>query len=306
MILNSASLLNAQEVIHLEPVDTLTNKVNLSLYQIGDISLIGKNKIMVSDKLVYKVYLFNQQGSKLTQAGARGKGPDEFSTAPANITFDKRNKKLAVLDLTTSSLNIYDSELNFVDRIISQYPPSDIIYDGNGNLLIGIPPTGSHHDSIIIYNANNEFSTSFDLKLDFKNLIFDIFYTDYLNSTNQIIVVYQYRNLIQFYSRNGKLVKEIVIPGLPKLSNSVKRNTGRIKELPSNNMFKSITTNEEYVYVLGGFYTEVPDRTVYKISNQGKVLKKLVLKEDTDIITAKNGYLFTANTATITKYKLED
>lgn len=295
--------INAQAVTKLEPIESLALKGEKSLYEIGGLVTLENNKLVVSDKPVYKTYLIGDLNTLLEQTGARGKGPAEFSAAPSKIAFDKINQKIAVLDLTKSYINIYNNSLKFTNRITSKFPPSDIAYDDQGNLLVGATPTKGYNNSIYIYDENN-LVKSFDVELDYINMVFDIFFIDYLKKSQKIVVVYQNRNLIQLYNLEGSLISETNIKDLPKLSDFKEVNRARIKKLPTSDIFKSIATDEEKIFILGSTNSEVPDRTIYVLSKRGTLLNKLILNRPMNIIAVVDGFLYAANENSIEKYSL--
>jgi len=295
---------NAQGVLYLNPIDSLlSNNNNSPFFTVGDIESINENQIVISDKLIYKLYMIDDLQEVPFKSGARGEGPGEFKVSPSKIAFDKTLQKIAVLDNTTLKINIFDAELNFVKHIINKLPPSDITYDDNGNLILGVSASNKF-DGIYIYDEKG-LRSSFSIDIDYINLVFDSYLVGFLENSNRIVIVFKNRNLIQFYSMDGSLINETKIEGLPDLSefNEARNGNTRFK-LPTSNMFKSIAVDKDKIFILGDKYSLYPHKTIYVISDEGQLIEKLIVEQPINIIEVSNKYLYTVNSKSLNKYTL--
>ena len=82
---------------------------------IGRISkvILHNNKFYLLDSSVAKsIFIFNKEGKHLNTISTLGRGPNEY-LSPKNITIDKYNNELILIDNSSSSLLYYDLDGNF-------------------------------------------------------------------------------------------------------------------------------------------------------------------------------------------------
>ena len=82
---------------------------------IGRISkvIMHNDRFYLLDKSIAKsIFIFNKKGKHLNTISALGRGPNEY-IAPKNITIDKFNNELILVDTNDFSLHYYDLDGNF-------------------------------------------------------------------------------------------------------------------------------------------------------------------------------------------------
>jgi hypothetical protein len=281
------------------------------IFQLQGITTDNSGNIYISDKLDYKVKKFNEFGKLVFSNGRRGKGPGEFLFGPANISYSNYKKELAVIDHTTASVLFFDNNLQFVKKLAVDKPVFDVDYYPNGNLIVATPPVDFVKNSIQIFDNKLKELKHFDPHNLIGNTLYDMFRIKINKVTSMIVAMYKYRNLIQLYTTNGKLVKEISIPGLPELSETVEKGKETIvtkTSIPAKDLFWDFAIDKSgNIFVIGGEYSKHNKRDIYILDQNGSYLEQVSIKDETPFIhiNDKSELFFSKNRKTsLIKYKM--
>jgi len=172
--------------------------------------------IFVLDRSAYRIVKLDKSGKVIKTAGRRGEGPGELGDYLFNCTLC--GDKLYVSEGMT--VHVFDKDLNFEHKILIKNHLSQIFF--KNNLGYGFA----------MHNPGGPVFKTFDS--DIKNLqkhkikkIHDkvAYYNSFkvtANSNNKLYVYYKRYNIIQTYKKNGKLVSENCLEGLPKMVEVIK------------------------------------------------------------------------------------
>lgn len=282
--------------LYLDQIFSINEYQDTLLYQIQGFTTTSKNEIIVSDKIDYKIKKINHDGSLIKSAGRRGGGPGEFNVGPANIVFSDKNSSIAVVDHTQAIVKIFNSDLKFIFNIYTNIAIADLDYDNNGNLIIATIPLNKKQEAVTLYNSVGEKIFSFNPSNLIGNPLYDLFFIEYNHLKNLIILMYRFRNLIQIYNTNGKLIQEFSIKGLPEIADSETTNT-QIGKIPVKDIFWDIASDKfGNLYIIGGDYSPQSKMTIYLTDYKGNLLNIFLIKEKSSFIHVdQDGFIWTSN-----------
>lgn len=257
---------------------TINENPDTLLYLIQDIYTGINNSIVISDKLDYRIKVFDQKGKLLKVTGKRGQGPNEYVFGPADIAFSKELKRYAVLDHTSHLINLYDSDLNYIKTIKHEKPVTSVTYDKRGLLWVASPAIAQSATAITIYTPEGSVKKNIQLNNPMKDYLFNIFYLEYNEVMDKIVSVFRCRNLIQVYNNDGALYTEFSVNGVPKKLESKKMGN---MSVPVNKFFCNIACDKDgFLYILGEDKSEHPKRDLYVYSINGEEKGKITVDEE--------------------------
>lgn len=178
-----------------------------------DIVLDGNNQIYVVDAGGHQILSFDMNGLLMTRFGQKGSGPSEFYY-PYSIDMDSRGN-IFISDLGNDRIQRFDAHgtyqggLHFTTGNMRLDHFGDIsVTRAHGDFNYAIDNTEIFTDDyniqVLSQKAENKYSLS--RKVDYKNDQMNIkgneVYLDFDGSDN-MVVVYTYRNLIEKYDPDG-------------------------------------------------------------------------------------------------------
>jgi len=181
-----------------------------------DIAVGGNNRIYVVDAGSHQILSFNMNGQLITQFGGKGSGPTEFYY-PYSIDTDSRGTIL-ISDLGNNRIQRFDpngtyqGELHFTTGNMRSDQSGDIsVTRAHGDFDYAIDNTEISADeyNVQVLSQNGEKKYSLSRKLDYKNGQMNVkgneVYLD-LDDSDNMVVVYTYRNLIEKYDPKEQLL----------------------------------------------------------------------------------------------------
>ena len=181
-----------------------------------DIVLGANDQIYIIDAGSHRILSFDIRGKLLAQFGKKGAGPSEFYY-PYSIDMDSRDN-IFISDLGNDRIQLFDLNGTYQGEL--QFTTGNMRLDRFGDF----PVTRARGDfdyapdnpdifpddyNVQVYTQKGEKKYSFSRKQDFNNGQMNVkgneVYLDFDNSDN-IVVVYTYRNLIEKYDPHGKII----------------------------------------------------------------------------------------------------
>jgi len=281
--------------------------------------LFDEKDIYLSDQSGFTIYNFSTDLKLKAQVGQNGKGPAEFVTGPLYMGLD--NDTLFVFDgYGNRTVHLFSKKLKYhKSKHINDILRAAII---RNNFRIFSLWEFDTKKMLTFFNINFEKLNSIKIQnlADFAPL--NLFQIE-LDKEHNLIVQYQFRNLIQVYNKSGKLISEFSIenikhkPEFKKLKDSritpfKKKNpkTASIFNNPPINgstLYKAIPDNSGRLFIQGGRYNSDIWKTVFITDYNGKLLNTIQIDEG-EIIAGFDYqnylYTFAEESTVLRKYKI--
>lgn len=119
--------------------------------QITDIRIVGE-QIFVLDRHLQTVWIFNKQGKYIRKIFRQGNGPEEYAHI-GQFDVDAKKQQLALLDIQTNKLLLYDFEGNFRGKVALELPASDFKFSPSGGFVLSL--AGRDDGTAGIYYADD-------------------------------------------------------------------------------------------------------------------------------------------------------
>ena len=259
------------------------NEEDTLLYGVSQICVDDSSYIFVADKFDYRVKKFTKTGSYINSVGQQGGCGECFNKGPAYISYFKDSSIIAVADYMTNEVKLFSSELEYIKTIIIYAPINDLIFDENGYLITARPPIANLGISIARMNQKGDIINSFDPVELTGNMILDMFSISYIKANRLIVLAYFYRNLIQVYDFNGKLIKEINIPGIREVAEftEMSKNKSFSEKLPGKKVIKCFDTNKkDLIYIIINKLENKNEQVLYVIGVNGEIYGVVDINEN--------------------------
>lgn len=263
----------------------------------------GNNGLFLSDHQNFNVVKFqiNQKGEtlELYRLGNKGRGPGEFSSGPAIISFCPSNSTLVAQDLTSNRIVFFtDSSdvagIEFKTEYTAEYPVTDLSFTTNGYLIYSTPLYNGEINSIYIRDNNLNLKYSFGVKASPKSIAFDLFQVTPFHQNKWVLVSFIFRNKFQIYDYQGNLIKEFKINSIPTVSETYERRENI--ELPRTRLISDIfiDENDNILFLIGSASNVIHSYKLIDIFNSdGEKIKSFLLDEQARKLVIKNKYLYT-------------
>jgi len=281
----------------------------LSIYSVAS----DEENIYVSDQKGFALHKISKNGKLIKTTGRKGEGPGEFLTGPSNLCLS--NDTLYVCDGSGIRLiHLFTKELNYIKSYRINISILDIQANKNKFYIASRNYYGKPY--IAVYNSNFKEIKKLYLfnpaKVARANDI-HLLVTD----NDDVIVIYKYRNLIQYYNSEWNMYKELNIEGISKevkfeivdkIRKTISKNIDpKVAEYfytwPKGIIFrKAFLTNNRNILLQTG------DSNCFIVNKYGKKLNYFSIKKDSDVLHIDNSngiYLVNDSFTTLTKYELK-
>ena len=281
----------------------------LSVYNVTS----DEENIYVSDQKGFALYKISKNGKLIKKTGRKGEGPGEFLTGPANLCLS--NDTLYVCDGSGIRIvHLFTKELNYIKSYRINIGILDIQANNNRFYIASRDYYGTPY--IAIYNSKfkeiKKMYLNNPAKVARANDI-HLLVTD----SDDMIVIYKYRNLIQYYNSEWNMYEEINIEGIPKVVKF------EVVDKIKNTISKSIDPKvAEYFYTWpkgiifrkvflthnGNILLQTGDSNCFIVNKYGKKLNYFRIKKDSDVLHIDKSneiYLVNDSFTTLTKYELK-
>ncbi|MGD0781786.1 MAG: hypothetical protein ABSA30_02885, partial [Candidatus Aminicenantales bacterium] len=242
----------------------------------------------------------------IAAAGRKGQGPGDFQNPILIACF---NKFVFIVDLNSSGIRIYDTDLKFVRSFTYPLPIYSFVALSENDLLVVtmgksvFPPlaridlrkSGVAEAGLSDFKPDAWWKFSGKITTDQNGNIF------YISSFEDIIAKFDPRGNLQW--------KKSLRSGEKSGEKTISTKLGPMTA-PTEILYKDIAVDRKgRLFVMGGHKAVHRSRDIYVLNENGDLIETLTLPEPTHILHFdKNGDLFvSANEgATIKKYRLED
>lgn len=275
------------------------NSDSIIFYQISDFFIDPvRDQIIVLDKGIFQIQIFDTFGSLIKSIGKKGVGPGEF-TNPNCIGVT--NKYIYASELQRPILHQFDHNLNFIKDIdIKDFILSHIaLYQKEDLLLTGMTMKKKEFEARIFKTKNMELKKlQLTIPVDYSFIkqksspFINLWNAFYLEANKNIFFyMFLYRNIILAVSNNHKIEWQKNIEGLPLYSKPKGKN---MLVRPGNKIYRDVTIDKYgNYYLLVGNVGEYYGNEIIVLNETGNRIETLSLPyKAISIKWAKNNILY--------------
>jgi hypothetical protein len=258
---------------------TIGSSPDHPLLGVFGIAFLTGGRLLIADKVEYKVKCFDRSARWITSFGSRGNQDGQFR-APGPISAS--SKRIAVADFASTRVQLFSTEFNHIATLITEKPVCDLRFDLQGNLWVGQLPDDDggvllkfDPSGVLLKTA----VTPHPSRDEFDNVFAMTVLTN-----GRLVLAYMSRNVIDIWDTSGRCDTSLQVPGFPSRSNRVAISRGLFAEdisVPEENIFRGVAADAlNRIYLLAGGYTDQPDRDIYVIDTLGRLAMQLVLPRE--------------------------
>jgi hypothetical protein len=240
------------------------------------IAIVEGDKIVISDKLDYRVKKFDCTGRKIAEAGRRGGGPGEFR-GPGPVASGAG--LLAIADFASARIQLFSSTLVYRSGFSAPAPAFDIAFDRGGYLWLAVLSSRTG-ENLVRADLSGHIVQTIGLK-NSSNLTFDNLFYFAVGSKGDRVVAFAFQNKIEIWDSAGTLRNDFHISGIPERPREKIVVGGGLvpsRGIPLDDVFRGVAIDsKDNIYLLAGEYTKVPDQDVYVLDRAGNVKTILTL-----------------------------
>lgn len=267
---------------------------------------LGEGRLVVTDRLDYRLKVFDSAGRLIARVGGRGKQDGTFR-GPGPV--DCSAYAVAVADFASGRIQLFSRSFHHMKTLDVPGSVSDLCFDLGGTLWVSIIRPDNRGE-LIRYSPDGSMRAAVRLKNASGNPFHDVC-TLASTPAGTVLAAYMTRNVVEVYDASGKFRREFSIAGLPAASPVQQLDTdsgmGRI-EVPVGVVSWNLTVDGNgRIYVLAGECSQNPGREVFVLDPEGRVLGKMTLPEQAVKIRADHDGLLWAVSSlrgTVVQYRV--
>lgn len=326
--LNNVTIYRADQkvdTLYLEQEKIFGKQKDIIIGRVGDIAINAEGGLLIADQEKHTIFLFQADGSYITQIGREGKGPGEFDAIGG---LKVKSDKLAVYDVLHQRISFFSldslsliSEIN-VPAIDGMMGLGQFYFINDSKLLIGYNDIGKPGDTryvhFYIFNQQGEKLSDEILKQRIKStfLIHDNGHTmagtkplsrttlTVISNSGQIYSAWSDNFLIKVYDAQGNYLKSFYYPFQNRPFNRdifLNQHTGNIMkkiELPETHpaLHSMLIDDQDRLWVS----TIVADQEVYHWwvldGTDGHLIARFMWPRDKSIEVVKEGKIYIRET----------
>jgi hypothetical protein len=250
------------------PPEDLAEK-GIYLWRPLGITSLSNGNIVINDKKLSQILVFDAKGNFIQKIGRKGQGPAEFGNP---YTLSATSRYIVVGDNSNMRINFFDYQGNFVNSFKTFKAYMDIAASERG--LIFAAPMRVNPESCLVdvFDENGQLLRSFgkarfgdkDSNWQIPNFI-NICITD----RGELFIAYDSFPLVCKYSKEGKLLAEYAI-GNEAMKEKERRNLNRLNKGISQGLMtviRSVYASKDGFYVLSVF----PRAEILEYDDNGKL-----------------------------------
>lgn len=270
------------------------------------LATLGDGRIVVADRLDYRLKIFDSAGRLVARVGGRGKQDGAFR-GPGPV--DCSAYAVAVADFASGRVQLFSRSFHHLRTLDVPGSVADLCFDARGTLWVSIIRRDNRGE-LLRYLPDGATSTTVPLRNVSGNPFHDVCT---LASTpgGTVLAAYMTRNIVEVYEASGQFLREFTIGGLPAASPveqvETDRGAGGI-EVPIGVVSWNLTVDGSgRIYVLAGECSQNPGREVFVLDPDGRVLGNMTLPERAVRIRAdRNGFLWAVSSrrGTVVQYRV--
>jgi hypothetical protein len=230
------------------------------------------NSYLVSDKLSYRYYETDPEGTRETTVGKRGRKEGEFSGPGPIAAYGSR---IAVADFGSPRVQIFDTGLKYLSTITAPGPVFDLHFDDRGRLWIA-SHSANITGTLYCYDSTGSIVRSITPRHCRGDLFLDVFRFAML-PRGRIALAFMAQNAVEFYDTAGTFHRMTSISCLPEHTEfEFVRRDGRDIPYPTEILLRAISSDKSgNVYLLNGGYPPHPHQEIYVLTPEGRHARTL-------------------------------
>jgi hypothetical protein len=277
----------AQTLRDLKPRGAIGNSKNDYVLGTYGLSFLPGPMTLISDKLEYKLKCFDKNGKIVRWVGKRGKLDGEFQ-GPGPV--DATSNEIAVADLSSNRVQVFSATLQHKRTFYVENPVFSVRFDPAGHLWLGMLPN-ERGESLLEIDRDGQVMRKLALRNLSQNEFENIFQMT-ITGQGTIVIAYMVQNKVEVWDTTGRFVTEFSVGGIPLRPKQVKISRGLFSSdlvAPEDNLFWGVAADRKsQIYLLAGAYTEHPDRDIYVLDQEGRLISRLTLPENSKGIFIDN------------------
>lgn len=260
---------------------TLGGQKGHELQKVESIATDQKGTVFVTDMASYSIRRFSSRGEEqfgTLQHESRLQG---FERGPSLISV--WNDTLAVVDDGTPTVNLFTSDLKFVNKLKAPSIVTDIAFDGMGRIYLATLEYNTGV-SLAIYDKRGKVVADIPLKNRRGDRYFDAFCMT-VDRQGSLLIAFLYVNRIEILDPLGRQVKEFSVPGVPAEAGKMRSDNPALAGVPTGALFRSIATDGKgHIFLLAADISRNRYQDVYVLNYDGKLLSTAKLPERTGLL----------------------
>jgi hypothetical protein len=277
---------------------TIGRGENEEIYSATGLAVDDQGNVYVSDQLEYCVKKYNPTGKLVGRTGKRGVGPGEFR---APVTLAVWRDTILVLQINNTCIQAFSRDLVYLgSRKIEEGMPVDIAISPQGELLVALLSDEGERERVQVFpsllgGSPIEIVTASGIG---GHVLFGACKVAAAGD-GSVICLSLFLNRIAWYSRSGKLLAVVRIPGIA--DPGVDMNA---RQPPTATSFKGIQVDPAgNVLVLAGSLARNPGVDVFVLGPRGSYRGVMKLRRPSRLLAVdRRGYLYaTADEGTMVK-----
>ena len=273
--------------------DLTTIGGNGCFIRIEEVASDRYGNIYVTDAYRFTVKKFSPEGNLLVEFGKRGNKNSDFKTSPYKIIC--YGETLAIVAKGTACVQLFTDNFIYLGQFSLPGIITDIIFNRAGKIIATIIPYDQKEQHrLLLVDKSGKILAGAPTNVSGAGQAFDMTHVS-AGKGDTFIVAYRFRNMIVLYTDRLKIIKYFSVPSFPTEAPSVAAADPEIGKLPEGDLIKDICTDPYgNIFVLGGDYTESPNRDVYLFGPDGTFVTSFKLPYKSGIIHInQQGHLFT-------------
>ncbi|MBN1271397.1 MAG: hypothetical protein JXB26_03930 [Candidatus Aminicenantes bacterium] len=270
----------------------------------SDLATDPQGNIYILDFMDYSMKKFDDKGTLLLKKGRMGQGPGEF-ISPRLIRFFEG--RVYVSDLYKPGIQVFDTDLNYLEKIPLALPVVDLEITDPGRFIISSPSAPSPSGLMTVGRKGLLKTPSKRMK---EGEAYWSSFTKFARDKQKnIYLQYTFADRIEKFNKDNTKMWSASLLGNIKAEFEDSTAKGGPSKLPQNVVFKNITLDRfGYVFILGGHLSRHRSRDIYVLDpSSGKRIFTFTLPFPSHTITfdQKNHLYSAADEGTcVKKYAL--
>jgi hypothetical protein len=277
---------------------TIGRGENEEIYSATGLAVDDQGNVYVSDQLEYCVKKYDSKGKLVGKAGKKGVGPGEFR---APVTLAVWRDTILVMQISNTCIQAFSRDLVYLgSRTIDAGMPVDIAVSPQGELLVALLSDEGERERIQVFPSLLG-GSPIEIAIGSRtrgHILFGVCKVAAAGD-GSVICLSLFLNRIAWYSRAGKLLSVVRIPGIadPGVDMSA-------RQPPTGTSFKGIQVDPAgNILVLAGSLARNPGVDVFVLGSRGAYLGVMKLRRPSRLLAVdRRGYLYaTAEEGTMVK-----
>lgn len=252
---------------------TIGSEEDSLLYRWVSVAVDDEGNMYVTDMMDCSLKKFDNRGNFIKKAGRKGQGPGEF-TSPAIIRY--YSDRLYVSEQQMPGIQVFDLELNFIERIPFNIPIGDFIVFNENKILLLSPMS----DDYCYVDAKGTIDNKIAFKQDSSNNMFMRMKKAAVDKDNNKYILSMFQGMLEKYDKNDKHLWTLKLKNTPNKIKFKKAMPGMDVEVPEKMLYKGVAVDKNgWILVLIGQADTNSSRSIIILDPSGKQAGEVLLQE---------------------------